>query len=53
MKIDFEFQSEYGTFRDAITLPDDHGMTDAELEAMKQARFNAWLAIVTPQPAEE
>jgi hypothetical protein len=53
MKIDFEFESEHGVFRDAIVLPDDHGMTDAELEAMKQARFDAWVAVVAPQSVEE
>lgn len=49
MKIDFEFQTPYGLFRDALHLPDDHGLSDAELEAMKQARVDAWVAIVTPQ----
>lgn len=47
MIIEFEMRSEHGIFRDAIVLPDDHGMTDAEIDAMKQARFDAWLAVVT------
>lgn len=55
MKIDFEITDEvYGVFRDAIVLPDDHGLSDAEIEAMKQARFDAWYAVVAnPAPAEE
>ena len=53
MKIDFEFQTEHGLFRDALHLPDDHGMTDAEIEAMKVARRDAWIAVVTAPPVEE
>ena len=34
MKIDFEYATDYGVFRDAITLPDNHSYTDDELEAM-------------------
>lgn len=50
MQIIFEFQTEYGVFRDALHLPDDHGLTDAELDAMKQERLDNWVAIVKPQP---
>lgn len=52
IKIDFEFDSPHGVFRDALHLPDDHGMTDAEIQAMKQQRFDNWLAIVNPPPVE-
>ena len=34
----------YGTFADAIHLPDDHTLTDADIEAMKQQRFDNWVA---------
>lgn len=53
IKIDFEFDTQYGVFRDALHLPDDHGMTDAEIQAMKQQRLDNWLAIVNPAPTEE
>jgi hypothetical protein len=53
MKIDFEFQTEHGLFRDALHLPDNHGMTDAEIDAMKVARRDAWIAVVTAPPVEE
>ena len=53
MKIDFEFDSKYGVFRDALHLPDDHTFTDAEIEAMKQQRFDNWMAIVDAPPTEE
>jgi hypothetical protein len=53
VKIDFEFDSSFGVFRDALWLPEDHGMTDAEIEAMKQQRFDNWLTIVNSPPAED
>ena len=52
IKIDFEFDSQYGVFRDALHLPDDHGMTEAEIQAMKQQRFDNWIAIVNAPPVE-
>lgn len=53
IKIDFEFDSQYGVFRDALHLPEEHGLTDAEIEAMKQQRLDNWLAIVNAPPIEE
>ena len=53
VKIDFSFYSQYGTFADALHLEDNHAFTDAEIEAMKQARFDNWLAVITAPPVEE
>lgn len=53
VKIDFEFQTEHGVFRDALHLLDDHGFTEAEIEAMKQERVDNWIAAVTAPPSEE
>ena len=53
MKIDFSFDTKYGKFADALHLPDDHGLTDDEIEAMKQQRLTNWLAIVDAPPVEE
>jgi len=54
--IDFQFDSDYGAFKDALVLPEDHGFTDAQLDEMKQARFDNWIAIITTpqddQPTE-
>lgn len=47
MKIDFEFQTAYGKFADALYLADDHTHSDAEIEAMKQRRLDNWIAIIT------
>lgn len=48
MKIDFTIDG----FTDAIYLPDDHGLSDDEIEAMKQARYDAWLESIKPLDEE-
>lgn len=53
IKIDFEFDTSFGVFRDALHLAEDHGLTDAEIEVMKQQRVDNWLAIVNAPPVEE
>ena len=53
IKIDFEFESPYGVFRDALHLADGHTFTDDEITAMKQQRYDNWWAIVNAPPAEE
>lgn len=53
MKIDFEFDTPHGLFRDALHLPDDRGFTDAEIEVMKAERRGAWIAAVTAPAVEE
>jgi hypothetical protein len=53
MKIDFEFNTQYGLFRDALHLPDDQTFTDEEIQAMKQQRVDNWIAVVTAPPVDE
>ena len=48
--IDFSFDSQYGTFADALVLPDDHGLTQDEINAMQQQRFDNWIAVITAPP---
>lgn len=50
MKIEFSFDTQYGNFKDALILEDDHGLTDAEIESMKQERLTNWIAIVSNMP---
>ena len=50
MRIDFEYETAYGKFADAIWFPDDEPMTPAEIEAEKQRRLANWLAVVEPPP---
>jgi len=52
IRIDFEIIKDDMTFRDAIVLPTDHGFSNADIESMKQKRFDEWHKIVTT-PAEE
>lgn len=53
IKIDFEFDTPHGVFRDALHLPVDHAHTDAEIQAMKEQRRDNWIAVVTAPPVEE
>jgi hypothetical protein len=53
MKIDFEFETAYGLFRDALHLPDDHGFTEAEIESMKEQRRDNWISVLEAPPVEE
>jgi hypothetical protein len=46
IKIDFEIKG----FRDALHLPDDHGLTDVEIEAMKQTRYDKWRDFIDNPP---
>jgi hypothetical protein len=53
IQIIFERGTDPYLFRDAIWLPEDHTLTEAEIEQMKDARYNAWYQLVTnPTPAE-
>ena len=52
MTIEFEMTDGVNTLRDAIVLADGVTMTDAEIEVMKQARFDAWLKIITTSVEE-
>jgi hypothetical protein len=54
MKIDFEFDTQYGKFADALHFPDDQpAPSDADIEAMKQQRLDNWIAVVTAPPVDE
>ena len=53
IQIIFEFETQYGVFRDALYLPEDHGLTGAEIDALKQERLDNWVAFVTPKDPVE
>jgi hypothetical protein len=46
IKIDFTING----FTDALHLADNHGLTEAEIEAMKQDRYAKWDAFVKNPP---
>jgi len=52
IKIDFEFDTPHGLFRDALHLPENHALSDAEIQAMKEQRRDNWIAIVTAPSVE-
>ena len=52
IKIDFEFQTPHGQFRDALHLPENHEYTNEQIENMKQQRLDNWLAIINNPPQE-
>jgi hypothetical protein len=51
MKIDFEYETPYGKYADALWFPDDEPLpSDAVIQAMELERLNNWIALVTRQP---
>lgn len=52
IKIDFEFDTPHGVFRDALHLPDDHAFTEDAIQAMKEQRRDNWIAVVNAPPTE-
>ena len=53
VKIDFEYETKYGVYRDALYLPDDHTYTQDEITAMELERVNAWIYAIENPPAPE
>jgi hypothetical protein len=53
IKIDFEFQTQYGVFRDALHLPEDQGHAQEQISEMQTERLNNWLYSVENPPAPE
>lgn len=46
MKIDFELTDGVYTLHDALYLADDNNLSNDEIEAMKQERFDNWVAVI-------
>lgn len=46
MQIRFSYDTKYGTFSDALYLDDDHGLTETEIEGIKQQRCQNWVAYI-------
>jgi hypothetical protein len=53
MQIRFNYETKYGVFSDALNLEDDHGYTEAELETMKEARRDSWVAYIDSTQVSE
>jgi hypothetical protein len=53
IKIDFEFDTKHGKFKDALNLPDNHTYSDAEIQAMKEQRRDNWINLIeNPLPPD-
>lgn len=52
IKIDFEFDTKYGIFKDALHLEDDHAYSEDEIQSMKIIRRDNWLAMVDAPPVD-
>lgn len=50
-KIDFEFETQYGKFRDALYV--DDSVSSEQIEIMKTERLNNWLYVVENPPTPE
>lgn len=50
MQIDFEFETEYGTFKDSLYFADNKIPSESELTSLKQQRLDRWLQLVTYKP---
>lgn len=54
IKIDFEFDTKHGKYRDALYLPEDHTFSESEIQAMKEQRRDNWInAVENPLPLTE
>ena len=53
IRITFERTMNGYTLRDALVLPENHNLTEEEIEVMKQKRFDNWYAIITAPPVED
>ena len=56
VKIDFQYETKYGVYRDALHLPDDHAYSEADIAAMQQERLDNWMFAIEnfpePDPVE-
>jgi hypothetical protein len=50
INIDFEKTDGINTLKDALYLPDDHGLSNDEIEILKQQRFDNWINIIKNPP---
>jgi len=46
IEIKFEITKNGHTLRDTLILPEDHEFTTKQIDAMKNARFDAWYQII-------
>jgi len=52
-QIKFTIETPYGLYSDALYLKDDHGLTEDQIEELKQERVSNWIAIAFPLDESE
>lgn len=53
MRINFEFETEYGVYKDCLDFGDGAVPSDEEIERMKQVILSNWLKIFTNPPTQD
>lgn len=51
MKIDFEYETQYGIFKDSLYFADGVIPAEEQLNLLKQERLNRWIQLVSYKPA--
>jgi hypothetical protein len=53
IQIIFEFDTQYGVYRDALWLPEDHTYTQDEIDTMELERVTNWINMIENPPVDE
>ena len=55
VQVQFEAETAYGKFRDALNIPSDEYdlLSQVEIDDMKQARIDKWVAYMKNPPASK
>jgi hypothetical protein len=53
IQIIFEFDTQYGVYRDALWLPEDHSYTQEEIDTMELERVTNWINMIENPPVDE
>lgn len=53
IKMDFEYTTAHGAYKDALYLPDDHEYTQEQITALQTERVNNWVNVIENPPAIE
>jgi hypothetical protein len=54
IKIDFQIDTKYGKYSDALHLPENHTYTQEQILAMQTERVNTWINVIeSPEPYPE
>ena len=52
VKIDFEYTTAYGVYKDALYLPEDNEYTQEQIVSMQTERLNQWIKNIESPPTQ-